>query len=486
MDAISSIEEERSRIEKDIAWHRQQVLDLETRLYSINRQAPDANGDIFDKSHRFPLTKDEYRRYSRQLIMPEIGLQGQLRLRSSRVLIVGAGGLGCPAAAYLAGAGVKTIGIVDGDIVEEGNLQRQILHRTEGARQAKYKVHSAVESLRDLNPLVKYEAYDEHLSPNNASDIVDPYDVVLDCTDRPSSRYLISDICVLLRKPLISASALRTDGQLMILNHPPAPQGNADGGPCYRCYFPRPPPPESVVGCGEGGILGPVVGVMGVLQALETIKVITQGMDLPPDKLHTIPSRDGSEHNLLIFSAYSNPQFRSVRRKGRRKECAACSETATISLHNFTSGLLDYEEFCGASLPVDNLLPQQNCIDVQELDGLLHHGPEQVRLVDVREKAHFDLASLPGSINIPYSDIVSWQSNSDVGEHARETWRLNNFSKVCFICQRGNDSQLALQRFCDLGLASLEKDVQPGTHFADVRGGFQAWIKDIDPDWPDY
>ncbi|KAI9663563.1 MAG: Urmylation protein [Alyxoria varia] len=487
MDTSSSgAQAERSRIEKDISWHEQQILDLKTRLSKIGQKPAQTNGDVLDKPHRFPLTQDEYRRYSRQLIMPEIGIQGQMRLKHSRVLIVGAGGLGCPAAAYLAGAGVNTMGIVDGDIVEEGNLQRQILHRTEGARHAKYKVHSAVDNLRELNPLVQYKAYDEHLTPNNARDIVVSYDVVLDCTDRPSSRYLISDTCVLLQKPLVSASALRTDGQLMTLNHPPARQGDAGGGPCYRCYFPKPPPPESVVGCGEGGILGPVVGVMGVLQALETIKVITQSMDLRSDRVHSKPSHDMNEYSLLIFSAYSNPQFRSVRRKGRRKDCAGCSAKATVNLQSFSSGLLDYEMFCGATLPAEDLLPPESRIDARGLDTLRRDGAKDIRIIDVREKPHFDLASLPGSINVPYSDIASWQSPSDLGEYAKETLQFSDVSKVCFICQRGNDSQLALQKFRNLGLASLESDVQPGPFLADVRGGFRAWIQDVDPDWPDY
>jgi adenylyltransferase/sulfurtransferase len=208
------------------------------------------------------------------------------------VLIVGAGGLGCPAAAYIAGAGVGTIGIVDGDVVETSNLHRQILHST--AKVGMKKVDSAISFLTSyclpslfyfyntyrlcrLNPNLRYIAHGEHLTPQNAREIVEKYDLVLDCTDHPTSRYLISDICVLLHKPLISASALRTDGQLIVLNSPPLPAGDASGGPCYRCVFPKPPPAESVVSCGDGGILGPVVGTMGVLQALEAVKLITAG-----------------------------------------------------------------------------------------------------------------------------------------------------------------------------------------------------------------
>ncbi|KAL5382890.1 hypothetical protein PMIN02_009788 [Paraphaeosphaeria minitans] len=184
--------------------------------------------------------------------MPEIGLQGQLRLKNASVLIVGVGGLGCPAAAYLVGAGVGKVGLVDGDTVEESNLHRQILHST--AKVNMTKVESAMIALHSLNPNVELVPHQGRLTPETALSTLQPYDIVLDCTDTPASRYLISDSCVLLGKPLISASALRTDGQLMVLNNPPLPPGNTSGGPCYRCVFPKPPPAESVVTCGDGAL----------------------------------------------------------------------------------------------------------------------------------------------------------------------------------------------------------------------------------------
>ncbi|EHK50419.1 hypothetical protein TRIATDRAFT_297199, partial [Trichoderma atroviride IMI 206040] len=228
------------------------------------------------------------------MIVPNFGLQGQLHVKHARVLVVGAGGLGCPAAAYLAGAGVGTLGLVDGDAVEVSNLHRQVAHST--GRVGMMKVDSAVAYLKGLNPTIIYNAHATHLTPLNAEEIVSQYDLVLDCTDHPTSRYLISDICVLLSKPLVSASAFQTSGQLIVLNNPPGK------GPCYRCVFPKPPPPESVVGCGEGGIIGPVVGTMGVLQALEAIKLIVRGDHLNKGGING-EVEDVKQVGLLLFSA---------------------------------------------------------------------------------------------------------------------------------------------------------------------------------------
>jgi adenylyltransferase/sulfurtransferase len=264
------------------------------------------------------------------------------------------GGLGCPAAAYLVGAGVGIIGLMDGDVVEESNLHRQILHST--ARVGMSKVESAMVALNSyvylllstrsaqltgtrLNPNVTLVPHIGRLSPETAISTFKDYDVVLDCTDTPASRYLISDTCVLLGKTLVSASALRIDGQLMVLNNPPLPPGDTSGGPCYRCVFPKPPPPESVVSCGDGGILGPVVGVMGVLQALEAIKVLTLRSAAAP----------ADPPSLLLFSAYSNPMFRSIRLRTRKAKCAACSAHATVTPEALQSGSLDYVQFCGSA-----------------------------------------------------------------------------------------------------------------------------------------
>ncbi|KAK8206536.1 hypothetical protein M8818_004369 [Zalaria obscura] len=424
---------------------------------------------------KWPLRAEEYRRYGRQLIMPEVGLQGQLRLRNAKVLVVGAGGLGCPAAAYLAGAGVGTLGLVDGDTVEISNLHRQVAHSSQ--RVGMKKVDSAVEYLRGLNPNVNYRCYREHLVPQQALEVFSAYDLVLDCTDHPTSRYLISDACVLAGKPLVSASALRTEGQLIVLNNPPRRPGDTDGGPCYRCVFPKPPPAESVVSCGEGGILGPVVGAMGVLQALEAIKLIARGDHLSTvsDDTPMADSTDGevpspkaptaSPPTMLLFSAYSSPQFRSIRMRSRRPNCAACSAQATITPESLTSGSLDYVAFCGVTNPV-TLLGQEERITPSDFANLALASPDAV-LIDVRDTTQFELCNLPGSINIPWSkfpDVVK-QEAVPLGKD------------VFVVCKLGNDSQMAVKVLQEAGSTGRVRD---------IKGGFRAWKAEVDPSWPEY
>lgn len=283
-------------------------------------------------------------------------------------------------------------------------------------------------SFSSLNPLVKYVAHENHLVPEICLDVFRHYDLILDCTDTPASRYLISDACVILGKPLVSASALRTEGQLMVLNNPPTRPGSASGGPCYRCVFPKPPPAESVVTCGDGGILGPVVGVMGVLQALEAIKLIAPkpyaaaDMDTPMDLDDLLSQAENSSNkpaieppSLLLFSAYSKPPFRSIRLRSRRQNCATCSADATVRAESLSSGSLDYVQFCGISHPVDVLAPKEriSASDYRDImtgtrtsEGGDFANDDHV-LVDVREKVQFDLCSLDKSINIPFSQIAA-------------------------------------------------------------------------------
>jgi adenylyltransferase/sulfurtransferase len=415
-----------------------------------------------DPLQRFALSNSDFKRYARQLIIPQVGLQGQLRLKAARVLIVGAGGLGCPAAAYLAGAGVGTLGLVDGDTVEESNLHRQIAHSTDRVNVS--KVDSAITYLRALNPNINYIPHRAHLTPLSALDIFENYDFVLDCTDHPTSRYLISDACVLSGKPLVSASALRTEGQLIVLNNPPRAPGAPDGGPCYRCVFPRPPPAESVVSCGEGGILGPVVGVMGILQALETLKLITSA----PDAAAPPPS-------LLLFSAYSIPQFRNVKLRSRRADCASCSVNHTVTASSLTSGSMDYVAFCGVTNPVD-LLPPSSRISAGDLLSILAsaspHDDDAPILLDVRDPTQFELCSLPNSINLPYQGLQNrLRDDSQIIEDLKGR-------DVLVVCKLGNDSQLAVQM-----LSSITPEINS---IKDVTGGFRAWRNEVDPEWPDY
>ncbi|CAN9118819.1 unnamed protein product [Alternaria alternata] len=435
--------------------------------------------EVSEERPRWPLQKNEYKRYGRQLIMPEIGLKGQLRLRDARVLIVGVGGLGCPAAAYLVGAGIGTVGLVDGDVVEESNLHRQILHST--ARIGMTKVESAMVALKSLNPNVTLVPHISRLSPETAISTFKKYDLVLDCTDTPASRYLISDACVLLGKTLVSASALRIDGQMMVLNNPPLPPGDPNGGPCYRCVFPKPPPPESVVSCGDGGILGPVVGVMGVLQALEAIKVLTQ-------RPTTTPMDPPS---LLLFSAYSNPMYRSIRLRSRKAKCAACSSHSTITKEALESGSLDYVQFCGSLVANNSPLAPEERISaknyaqirsgVNPFTGTVSKKDSHF-LVDVREKVQFELCNIDGSINVPFSAISVTRGPESATEEETWTKMLRQSEKPIFVvCRLGNDSQVTVKKMKQLGL-----DAGGKRYIGDIKGGLEAWRSTVDTDFPDY
>lgn len=460
-------------------------------------------GSIDGGVNKWPLSAEEYTRYGRQMIVPSVGLQGisnsllqicnkltytgQLRLKNASVLIVGAGGLGCPAAAYLAGAGVGTIGIIDGDEVETSNLHRQILHNSSTVGMK--KVDSAIQYLKSylspshffyltdksrLNPNLTYIPHTSHLTPQNAAEKVQPYDLVLDCTDHPTSRYLISDICVLLHKPLVSASALRTDGQLIVLNSPPSPPGTSTSGPCYRCVFPKPPPAESVVSCGDGGIIGPVVGVMGVLQALEAIKLVTSG------KLAASPLSIGGEEevkneaSMLLFSSNSSPPFRTIRLRSRRKDCFACSEAAGLTLESLSSGSLDYVLFCGVNSPVSILKPEER-VSAREYSKRSKGARKHV-LVDVREKVQFDICSLEGSVNVPFSSL---QGNRALDGKLLEEWGEKD-TDVFVVCRLGNDSQVVARKLKDAGLET------EGKWIGDIKGGLKAWKEDVDATWPEY
>ena len=456
---------------------------------------------------KWPLAEEEYMRYARQLILPGVGTAGQLALRGAAVLIVGAGGLGCPAALYLAGAGVGTLGVVDGDVVELSNLHRQVGHTAAAAAAGRGKAASLVARCRALNPLVRYVEHPAYLTPATAADVVTPYDLVLDCTDRPASRYLISDACVLLGKRLVSASALRTDGQLIVLNNPSGPPrrrsgggGGGDGaeeevesGPCYRCVFPRPPPPEAVLSCGEGGVLGPVVGVMGVLQALEAIKLIVASAP-KTGKQEREKSKPAASPppSLLLFSATSTPPFRSVRMRGRRPDCFACSPRSALTLEGLAAGSLDYAQFCGVTgAPVAVLEPEERVSAAEyhrrQLQGspTVEDGKQQHHLLlDVREKEHFDVASIPGSINVPYSKFrVQGENKASTDEaSSREPtqpdWMPESLAPnapIYVVCRVGNDSQLVTRRLKEMGLD------QDGARFiGDIKGGIKAWKQEVD------
>ncbi|GAP90416.1 putative molybdenum cofactor synthesis protein [Rosellinia necatrix] len=487
-DRIEQLRTQISRAEDELLKLKTQLAELEASAQPPSPESQQQGGHptaTRPGEWKWPLKEEEYARYGRQLVLPAVGIGGQLRLRSAAVLIVGAGGLGCPAAAYLAGAGVGTLGFADGDTVEVSNLHRQIAHGT--ARVGASKVDSLAAYCRGLNPGVRYVGHGAHLTPQNAEDVVRPYDVVLDCTDHPTSRYLISDVCVLLGKPLVSASALRTDGQLIVLNNPPVPRGSAAaataGGPCYRCVFPRPPPVDSVVSCGEGGILGPVVGVMGVLQALETIKLIVAGLGgTETDPAATLEQAVPPSPSLLLFSATSSTPFRSLRMRGRRANCFACSATSTLTPEYLRSGSLDYVQFCGVAAPVNILQPDER-ISAADYNSLLVNGAaEKSLLLDVREKEHFDVANIPGAVNVPYPLFQSKSRPMADGADPLLKWLSHNESSdapIYVVCRLGNDSQLVAKKLKEMGLDRCGK-----RFIGDIKGGMMAWKRDIDRTMP--
>ncbi|KAG5355357.1 Adenylyltransferase and sulfurtransferase UBA4 [Yarrowia sp. C11] len=381
------------------------------------------------------MEKEEYRRYGRQLLVPEFGISGQLNLRSKRILIVGAGGLGSPAIQYLAGAGVGHISIIDDDTVEESNLHRQTIH---AGREGVSKAESAALFVRQLNSCISVSPIVSRLTSENSFGIFKNHDLVLDCTDGPAVRYLINDTAVLSGIPVVSASALKTEGQLSIYNY--------NGGPCYRCLFPIPPPADAVETCGDGGILGPVVGMMGLSQAMEAIKLLTGFY------------AESFTPFLMLYSAYSFPQWKCVKVRKRQKTCSVCGDEPTISRDVIESGKVDYAEFCGS--PSQVVLGSEQRVTVQEYNEV--KSSKHV-LLDVREAHQFDIMALPGAVNIPWSQL----------KHKQE-FELEKVP-VFVVCRYGNDSQNAVEKLQKLGIESK-----------DIKGGLFAWSTEVDPEFPVY
>ena len=304
--------------------------------------------------------------------------------------------------------------------------------------------------------------------------IFEQYDLILDCTDHPTSRYLISDACVVTGKPLVSASALKTEGQLMVLNNPPRSVGDTSGGPCYRCVFPKPPPAESVLSCGEGGILGPVVGVMGVLQALEAVKVLIAKPKAPSLDAFlengSVPE-EPVKPSLLMFSAFNSQQFRTVRLRSRRNDCSTCSAQAWVTRQSLQSGSLDYVAFCGMAMPV-NVLPPHLRISAAEFAKTPRDRSNM--LIDVRDETQYAICALRGSINVPWTgNAKSWLEKALQNGILVDEWR-----QKYVVCRFGNDSQLAAKAMIEH--ASMPIEVK------DIRGGFSSWREQVDPEWPDY
>jgi molybdopterin/thiamine biosynthesis adenylyltransferase/rhodanese-related sulfurtransferase len=374
------------------------------------------------------LNSGELQRYSRHLIMPEVTAEGQKRLKAARVLCIGAGGLGSPAALYLAAAGVGTLGLVDFDRVDITNLQRQILHGTKDVGRS--KLESARDRLHDINSEIEIRSHECRFSSENAEQIVAGYDVVVDGSDNFATRYLSNDVCVFARKPNVYGSVFRFDGQTTVF----APHL---GGPCYRCLFPEPPPPESVPNCAQAGVLGVLPGIIGMFQAIETIKLII-GIGEP------LIGR------LLHFDALK-VQFRELKLR-RDAQCPVCGDSPTIVAP------IDYDQFCGVR--EDGGIPTMS---VHDLKRKMDDG-ETFELIDVREPFEFEIARIDGAKLIPLGDIP---------ERAAE---LRGEQLIIVHCHSGRRSAQAVRLLQQRGF----------TNVYNLEGGIDAWSDQIDPSVPRY
>lgn len=369
-----------------------------------------------------------------------------MKLREAKVVVVGAGGLGCPALQYLAAAGIGTLGIVDHDVVDLSNLQRQILHREK--RIGELKAESAASAIREINSSIIAQVHPVTLTSLNARDILSQYDVILDCTDNAPVRYLLSDSAVALGKPLVSGAAMKYDGQLCTYNLQP-------NGPCYRCIFPKPPAPELIGSCEDSGILGAVTGIVGTLQALQTIKLIT--------------GQHEQNASLLLFSALGMPPFRSVRLRQKRENCPACGAS------DGRAGAIeetDYVAFCGGNQPnweARGLLPGPTGSRMTpfEVQTALSHA--QWTILDVRSRAEFSICHLKDSINIPLQEL------------AHDIPPTLPLGPVVVVCRLGNDSQIAASR-----LREARSDGENERIIVDMIGGLREWSKGVDPLFPVY
>ncbi|HEV2491740.1 MAG TPA: molybdopterin-synthase adenylyltransferase MoeB [Terriglobia bacterium] len=378
------------------------------------------------------LSKDEILRYSRHLIMPEVGMDGQLKLKQAKVLTIGAGGLGSPLALYLAAAGVGKLGIVDFDVVDYTNLQRQIIHDTNDV--GRPKLHSAQDTIGDINPNVEVESFETRLTSENAFDIFRAYDIIADGTDNFPTRYLVNDACVLLGKPNVYGSIFRFEGQATVFY--------AERGPCYRCLYPEPPPPGLVPSCAEGGVLGVLPGIVGCIQALETIKLI-------------LGKGDSLIGRLLLFDALGM-KFRELKLH-KNPECPVCGPNATIT------HLIDYEQFCGIRgeehVP-DTQVPEISAVELKQMMD----EQKPFVLVDVREPHEFQICRIPGSKLIP------------LGEVPRRMHELNSADEIVVHCRSGVRSAKAVEFLMQAGFRKIHN----------LRGGVLAWADDVDPEMPKY
>jgi sulfur-carrier protein adenylyltransferase/sulfurtransferase len=378
------------------------------------------------------LSNEEILRYSRHLIMPEVGMDGQLKLKAAKVLLIGTGGLGAPLGLYLAAAGVGRLGLVDFDVVDFSNLQRQILHGTPDVGRS--KLASARDRLNAINPEVKIETYETALSSQNALDLFRPYDVIVDGTDNFPTRYLVNDACILLGKPNVYGSIFRFEGQATVFGMP--------DGPCYRCLYPEPPPPGLVPSCAEGGVLGVLPGIVGSIQAMETIKLI-------------LGTGDSLVGRLLLFDALGM-KFRELKLR-KNPDCPMCGKNRTI--HQ----LIDYFEFCGVrgeEAPAPDLkVPEMT---PRELKARLDRG-DDLYILDVREPHEYQICNIKGHL-LP------------LGELPRRVHELDSSREIVAHCRSGKRSAEAVDFLRKAGFRKIHN----------LKGGILAWSDEVDPSVPKY
>jgi adenylyltransferase/sulfurtransferase len=381
------------------------------------------------------LTHDEIARYSRHLIMPEVGMEGQRRLKAASVLMIGTGGLGAPTGMYLAAAGVGRLGILDFDVVDESNLQRQIIHGTKDV--GRPKIESARDRLHDINPHVQLDTYETRLTSENALKLFSDYDVIVDGTDNFPTRYLVNDACVLTGKPNVYGSIFRFEGQASVFW--------ARRGACYRCLYPEPPPPGLVPSCAEGGVLGVLPGIVGAIQANETIKIILGAEGILVNR-------------LLLFDAW-RMRFRELKLR-RDPLCPVCGEHATIK------ELIDYEEFCGLTQPpvVAQAEQEMEEMSATELKQKLERG-EDIQIIDVREPNEYEIARLETAKLIPLGQVINRMGEID---ESRET---------IVHCKGGVRSAKAIAALKRAGFAG---------RLINLKGGITSWSNEVDPSVPKY
>jgi sulfur-carrier protein adenylyltransferase/sulfurtransferase len=380
------------------------------------------------------LSVDEVRRYSRHLIIPDVGVAGQKRLKNARVLCVGAGGLGSPALMYLAAAGVGTLGIVEFDTVDESNLQRQIIHGQSDI--GRPKAESAAAKIREINPYVNVRIHNEALSNDNVMEIFAEYDLIVDGTDNFATRYMVNDAAVFLKKPYVWGSIYRFDGQASVFW--------AEHGPCYRCLYPEPPPPGMVPSCAEGGVLGVLCASIGAIQVTEAIKLLT-GIGEP------LLGR------LTVYDALEM-EYRKIKVR-KDPNCAICGEAPTVT------DLIDYDDFCGAVSEEASAAAVGSTITAPELKEWMDAG-KPFALIDVREPAEYEIVRIPGSTLIPKGDILNGSALADLPQD----------KQIVLHCKSGVRSAEALAAVKAAGF----KDA------VHVQGGVVAWVKQVDPSLPVY